>query len=151
MRAKGHWWIRGEQQVVLVVSRCAGAAGQRVCSDCQRAQMSLKSPGSCRNQSQLSSGASPHSEYSFSVFPHHLIKGVKGPGCLYPLRFSFFFHETICEDLQVEPGGALSFSSTKIYSFPMWLWEAMAPRSLRFPRKPQSHIVKSVKKPCSFK
>lgn len=150
MRAKGHWWIRGEQQVVLVVSRCAGAAGQRVCSDCQRAQMSLKSPGSCRNQSQLSSGASPHSEYSFSVFLTTSSK-VSRVQAAYILLGFFFFHETICEGVQVEPGGALSFSSTKIYSFPMWLWETMAPRSLRFPRKPQSHIVKSVKKPCSFK
>lgn len=150
MRAKGHWWIRGKQQVVLVVSRCAGAAGQRVCSDCQRAQMSLKSPGSCRNQSQLSSGASPHSEYSFSVFLTTSSK-VWRVQAVYILLGFFFFHETIREGVQVEPGGALSFSSTKIYSFPMWLWEAMAPRSLRFPRKPQSHIVKSVKKPCSFK
>lgn len=150
MRAKGHWWIRGEQQVVVVVSRCAGAAGQRVCSDCQCAQMSLKSPGSCRNQSQLSSGASPHSEYSFSVFLTTSSK-VSRVQAVYILLGFFFFHETICEDVQVEPGGALSFSSTKIYSFPMWLWEAMAPRSLRFPSKPQSHIVKSVKKPCSFK
>lgn len=74
-----------------MVSRCAGAAGQRVCSDCQRAQMSLKSPGSCRNQSQLSSGASPHSEYSFSVFLTTSSKVSRVQAAYILLGFFFFF------------------------------------------------------------
>lgn len=86
MRTHICWWIRAQRNVFFhVVSRCAWAGSHCVCDGWQLAQMSLKSPR-C-NQSQLSFGASPHPEYSPSLFspPHQQCQGSR-----LSLSFSLF-------------------------------------------------------------
>lgn len=82
MQAKGHCWIRVQQQVFHVTSCCAGGLGAR--SGCRRAQMSLKGSPAVAVIS-LSCPLEPlHFLSTFYCFSHHLIKCVKGPGCPYP-------------------------------------------------------------------
>lgn len=81
--------VTDEEQAL--VSHCVGAGHSRgVRGGCQRAQMSLKSPSSRCNQSQLSSGASSRFEYSSLLFPPPH-QGCQGSGLSISSYLSFLF------------------------------------------------------------
>lgn len=89
MQAKGHCSIREQQQVIHVVSCCAGSLG--ACGGCLCAQMNLRGPGGRLNQSQLSSGASPLFEHSLLLFspPHQMCQGSRQPiSCFVLMKLS---------------------------------------------------------------
>lgn len=108
MQAKGHCWIRVQQQVFHVTSCCAGGLGAR--SGCRRAQMSLKGSPAVAVIS-LSCPLEPlHFLSTFYCFSHHLIKCVKGPGCPYPPLF-WWNCPWRCTD-----GRALYFARAKVFT-----------------------------------
>lgn len=119
MQAKGRWWIRVQRQVFHVASCCAGAGSQSICGGCQRAQMSLKSPGGRCNQSQLSSGASPRFEYSLLLFspPHQGYQGFR-------LSISSYIF-LMKPSMKVYRWQSLTlFQGKGFYSFPAWIWRS---------------------------
>ena len=129
--------FRAQQQVFHVASCWSGGHGE--CGGCQCAQMSLKSPGSRCNQSQLSSWASPRFEYSLLLFslPHQRCQG-----SMLSISSSFFWWN---RPWSRTGGGASRVSRAKVfYSFPAWLREVTASRMTRVYRATSLSLLRSL-------
>lgn len=141
MRAKGHCWIRVQQQVFHVASCWSGGHG--VCGGCRCAQMSLKSPGGRCNQSQLSSWAPPRFEYSLLLFslPHQQCQG-----SMLSISSSFFLMKPSMELYRWQ-----SLVRLQGKGFLLISCVALRGHGIKDDQSLPSHIVKSVKEPHTSK